>query len=123
MPFTQESASSAGKKGGSARTFAQKKALRDLHRARKGRRVRVQCIGREDVMAAALQWTTEHRGSTERLAAWCQVSERTLRRWLRGQMWATPDQVTLVNRWLHAEVQSAMGDGIVRELKKFVALS
>ena len=85
--------------------------------------MRVQCDGREDVMAAALQWTTEHRGSTERCAAWCQVSERTLRRWLRGEMWATPDQVTLVNRWLHAEVQSAMGDGIVRDLKKLVALS
>jgi len=74
-------------------------------------------------MIAALKWTTEHRGTTEKLARFCGVSERTLRRWLRGHMWATPAQVALVKSWLQQEAQSAKGEGIVGKSKKVVALS
>ena len=102
-PFTESTAASAGARGGAKMTQAKRKALAALHDSRRGVRLAPPSRARSRIVAAVRQAVGEpERGvrSVRVLAAWCQVSDRTVRRWLSGEDWPPIEQVHAMDQWL-----------------------
>lgn len=96
-----EKRAAAGRKGGSQRTSAKLAALRALHSARRGKRLSGASAARDDVLARArhvLRDPVPGR-SARALAAWCGVSDTTVRRWLAGADWPAMAQVKKIEAW------------------------
>jgi hypothetical protein len=92
----------AGRKGGSRRTAAKLAALHALHKRRRGKRLSGASAARDDVLARArdvLRDPVPGR-SARALAAWCGVSDMTVRRWLAGDDWPGMDKVSRIAAWV-----------------------
>lgn len=92
----------AGRKGGSRRSDAKLAALHALHASRRGKRLSGASAKRDDVLARArdvLRDPVPGR-SARALAAWCGVSDMTVRRWLSGDDWPAIEQVKKIEAWL-----------------------
>lgn len=80
----------------------QRKALKALHSARRGRRVHPDSRERETVLAevaSALRYPLSGIRSIRVLAAYCRVHERTVRRWLSGEHWPPETAVRRMAQW------------------------
>jgi hypothetical protein len=94
----------AGRKGGSRRTERKLAALHALHASRRGKRLSRASAARDDVLARArdvLRDPVPGR-SARALAAWCGVSDMTVRRWLAGDDWPGMEQVKRIAVWVAA---------------------
>lgn len=97
-----EKRAAAGRKGGSQRTERKLAALKALHESRRGKRLSGASAARDDVLARArdvLRDPVPGR-SARALAAWCGVSDMTVRRWLAGDDWPGMDKVERVKSWI-----------------------
>lgn len=104
-PFTSTSAASAASRGGLSKSPAKLAALSRLHAARRGRRQSASSRERDTVLAEVLAAAREpERGvrSIRVVAAWCRVSDRTVRRWLTGEDWPPAQQVRRMRQWLRS---------------------
>ena len=92
----------AGRKGGSRRTERKLAALKALHKLRRGKRLSGASAKRDNVLARArdvLRDPVPGR-SARALAAWCGVSDMTVRRWLAGDDWPGMDKVSRIAAWV-----------------------
>lgn len=104
-PFSTDTAAAAGARGGSRMTEAKQNALAALHAGRKGVRQARQADSRDRVLEAVRAAVCEPvRGlrSVRVVAAWCHVSDRTVRRWLSGEDWPPIEQVHAMEHWLRS---------------------
>jgi transcriptional regulator with XRE-family HTH domain len=108
-PFTTDTASGAGRAGGSRRTRAQLRALRLGRKARRGSGyVPSDCEAVAGVLAAAQAIVaTARRGGSppdprglRGLARHLGVSPGTVSRWFAGESWPMPEKVRGLREWI-----------------------
>lgn len=98
----------AGRLGGSvtaAQSPAKAAALAALHAARRGQRRTTAGAAREREvtladLAAAIREPVRGVASIRVVAAYCGVSDRTVRRWLTGEDWPPATQIRRLRGWL-----------------------
>lgn len=102
MPFSTDTASAAGRRGGSRRSNAQAKALEVLHASRRGVRVHPEGDQSRVLSAVAEAVRRPVRGirSVRVLAAHLGVSDRTVRRWLSGEDWPPAEALARMRAWI-----------------------
>jgi hypothetical protein len=106
MSYDAQTAAIFGRRGGQARTKAQKDQLASVHRGRRGVRVNDPGVGRRQLgillasVAASVREPIRGVVSIRVLAAWCGVNDRTVRRWLNGTDIPQAHAVARLKAWI-----------------------
>jgi len=90
---------------------AKLRSLRALHAIMRGRRHSVDNPSRKRVLAQVRRLIAQPtRGRSARaVAEYCDVSDRTVRRWLDGEDWPPADQIRAMAAWVRKFDAAAVG--------------
>lgn len=111
--MTKEERQLIGAKGGqvtAAQSEAKAAALRALHASRRGKRIHPDTREREIVLGkveSLVRDTIYGDRSIRAAAAFCKVSDRSLRRWLAGDHWPAPARLRRLEAWVRRHSRDA----------------